>query len=404
LIYAYDKLHKLPASILSASLPHSLHKTPLLISYFASKFKKPPPDSEIVHNIVASKFSKKLANLYASSMCRGVFAADSTEVSMKAAFPNIWKHFYHKPADILLDFESRHDFSGVTKLKNSTLENELVKKAMNENWRMWTCESGLNNFTQLLSEKICKICDKVEIVRNTKVDSIVREDNGKMRIVLNTGKTETILENVDHVISALPSHNLTQVLQSGNDKTLHKLSNWLSKIHFVDVAVVHVEFDGPLKKNLPVLGFGHLVPKTETSNLLGVIYDSCLFPQQNRTSGRETTRLTCMIGGSWFPKILGNPYTVSRDVVEQMAVEDVKKQLKISNDPIRVDSMICHKCIPTYRSRHTDLVNKMEYFIKRNKIPLSLVGNSYWGVSVNDCIYNARSVVTNLLLPKEKSA
>ena len=100
---------------------------------------------------------------------------------------------------------------------------------------------------------------------------------------VQTGDTEISLDDVDHVISALPSHDLTRVLQaSSHDADLHKLSKWLSEIHFVDVAVVHVEFDGPPEKNLPSLGFGHLVPKTETSNLLGVIYDSCLFPEQNR--------------------------------------------------------------------------------------------------------------------------
>ena len=69
----------------------------------------------------------------------------------------------------------------------------------------------------------------------------------------------------------------------------------------------------------------------------------------HRTSGEETTRLTCMMGGTWFPQILGNPHDLSRDAVEQMAVEGVKEQLGISSDPVRVDSMICHKCIPTYR-------------------------------------------------------
>ena len=80
-----------------------------------------------------------------------------------------------------MDFESRHDFSGVSELKKSTMENELVKKAMNENWRMWSCKTGLQDFTRLLSDKIC---DKVEVAKNTSVESISREDNGKMRVSL----------------------------------------------------------------------------------------------------------------------------------------------------------------------------------------------------------------------------
>ena len=81
-----------------------------------------------------------------------------------------------------MDFESRHDFSGVEELKKSTMRNELVRKAIEEDWRMWTCRTGLQDFTRLLSDKICN--DRVEVARNTAVESISREGNGKMRVSL----------------------------------------------------------------------------------------------------------------------------------------------------------------------------------------------------------------------------
>ena len=41
-------------------------------------------------------------------------------------------------------------------------------------------------------------------------------------------------------------------------------------------------------------GFGHLLPSAESGPILGVIYDSCSFPQHNRPDG-DTTRLTVRI-------------------------------------------------------------------------------------------------------------
>lgn len=46
---------------------------------------------------------------------------------------------------------------------------------------------------------------------------------------------------------------------------------------------------------------------------------------------------------------------------------------------------------------HTTLVEQMEDVINDHKLPISLVGASYWGVGVNDCILNSRIAVSDAL-------
>ena len=75
----------------------------------------------------------------------------------------------------------------------------------------------------------------------------------------------------------------------------------LHTIPYVDVAVINIMFQGTHLINEPAFGF--LVPSTESNvPILGVIYDTCSFPQG------DNTILTVMMGGAWFDQLFGqNP-------------------------------------------------------------------------------------------------
>ena len=51
-----------------------------------------------MHEITAARFGEEVADYLVSSFCRGVFAADSKQLSMKAAFPLMWKRL--KPKEV----------------------------------------------------------------------------------------------------------------------------------------------------------------------------------------------------------------------------------------------------------------------------------------------------------------
>jgi len=42
----------------------------------------------------------------------------------------------------------------------------------------------------------------------------------------------------------------------------------------------------------------------------------------------------------------------------------------------------------------------MEDTIEQYNLPFSLIGASYWGVSVNDCIFNSRIATYDMLLKR----
>ncbi|KAK6995537.1 protoporphyrinogen oxidase, partial [Biomphalaria glabrata] len=54
------------------------------------------------------------------------------------------------------------------------------------------------------------------------------------------------------------------------------------------------------------------------------------------------------------------------------------------------------ECLPQYKAGHVSWVEKVEQKIKESNLPLHLVGSSYRGPAINDCIYNAKKVVESL--------
>lgn len=92
---------------------------------------------------------------------------------------------------------------------------------------------------------------------------------------------------VDHVISGIPAQTLANILP----KDWGGLASELKNICNTTVGVVNLEYEGSV---VPVEGFGYLVPSSEPLPVLGIIFDSCAFPENDRRSGK-TTRITVSV-------------------------------------------------------------------------------------------------------------
>ena len=129
------------------------------------------------------------------------------------------------------------------------------------------------------------------------------------------------------VISALPSFKLAELLLGHHPK----LANLLKSIEFVTVGLANLEWTG---QKLNHDAFGFLVPSTENPSLLGVVYDSCCFPQGDRTI------MTAMMGGRWFESSFGSH--VSEQTLLEFALKQVEKLLGI-RDPVTRAQVHIHK-------------------------------------------------------------
>ncbi|XP_058716341.1 protoporphyrinogen oxidase isoform X3 [Poecile atricapillus] len=226
----------------------------------------------------------------------------------------------------------------------------------------------------------------------------------------------------DHVISAIPAAALARALAADAEP----LARELGDIEAASVAVVNLEYRGVA---LPVTGFGHLVPSSEDPALLGIVYDSVAFPEHDGTPqgtpqgtpgtegtpegtpgtpkgtpgtpegtpGTPSLRLTVMLGGSWFRQSFGEPSAAPPELLLSRARAAARDHLGLPGTPTRAILRVQQDCIPQYTLGHWQRLERIQRFLQDRALPLSLVGASYGGVSVNDCIASARVAVGRLL-------
>ena len=225
----------------------------------------------------------------------------------------------------------------------------MVKKSREEKWNVWSLEGGLETLIESLSQKLKQ--DGVEIQMNSQ----------------ETSKN-------DFTFYTTPAFATSKMIEN------ETLTSLLDSIPFVDVAVINYRFETVENLNP---GFGFLVPSSqEKVPILGVIFDTCSFPQEN------STIFTVMMGGAWFESLFGqNP--PEQELVE-IGLNHLKSILKIEKEPVQVVCKLHRNCIAQYTVGHGQRVEKMRQIIKNEDLNLALVGSSYDGVGLNDAVLSSR--------------
>ncbi|XP_010883387.2 protoporphyrinogen oxidase [Esox lucius] len=375
-LYVGGQLHKMPSGLGGMMCTVPPFSRPLVLSVLREiLISRGKEDDESVHSFVSRRLGTELADIAVDSLCRGVFAGDCRRLSVRSCLP------------ILYNAEKARGSVVLGMLLGAGPEPDvptsaLAKRASVENWAQWSLKRGLQNLPEALEDRM-KNVGHVEVHRDSPIRGL--STNGvNWEIKLEDGTIKA-----DHIIAALPAKALASALPSA----AQTLSQQLREISTVTVAVVNLEYEGFV---LPVKGFGHLVPSSEDGGLLGVVYDSVPFPQHNR-SGGPSTRLTVMMGGAWFHEVFGKPEEVTKELLLERAIQAVTSHLGITTPPVWNVVALLQDCIPQYYLGHWKRLEMMRKYIKDHNLPLTLVGASYEGVSVNDVIFSGRVAAEGLV-------
>ncbi|XP_072135148.1 protoporphyrinogen oxidase isoform X2 [Mobula birostris] len=335
-LFVGGQLCKLPSNIRSAFYRLPPFSQPLARSLAREPFvTRGKETDESVHHFCTRRFGEEMAIYAVDSLCRGVFAGDSRKLSARSCFPAFFQA-ERSFGSVILGM-----LAGVGATKWDGVQTGLMDRARREGWAQWTLKGGMQTLPEAMEATLRR--RGVEIRLHTPVTRLQPTEHGACQ-VLTDGGTLT----ADHVFSSVPARVLSSLLPP----VWQPLAKTLNTIGSVSVAVVNMEYEGLV---LPVSGFGHLVPSGECSEILGVVYDSCCFPQQDR-SGPQTTRLTVMMGGSWFTEAFGDPRSVADDELLQRAVQAVQEQLGIVAQPLRTVVRVQQDCIPQYEIGHWKLL------------------------------------------------
>ncbi|NXT54637.1 PPOX oxidase, partial [Pluvianellus socialis] len=377
-LYVGGALHKLPSGLGGLLRPVPPFSRALLWSGVRDLLapRGTEPD-ESVHAFVHRRFGREVADIAVDSLCRGVFAGDCRALSVRSCFPTLFEA-ERRRRSVLLGL-------ALSPGKERGAESGLSQRARAERWSQWSLRGGMESLAEALATFLRS--RGVELRCHTPLRRLRRCPDGRWQLTLADGTV-----TADHVVSALPAAG------TGEDAWVlpaeaEPLAQELRRIPAVSVAVVNLQYEGV---TLPVTGFGHLVPSSEDASLLGIVYDSVAFPQHDG-AGAASVRLTVMLGGAWFGQSFGDPASSSPALLLQRAQAAVREQLGLEPAPTRSIVRVHQACIPQYTLGHWQLTERIGRFLAEQRLPLSLIGASYAGVSVNDCIASAKAAVGQLM-------
>eukprot|EP00092_Neocalanus_flemingeri_P024801 GFUD01026891.1.p1 GENE.GFUD01026891.1~~GFUD01026891.1.p1 ORF type:complete len:468 (-),score=108.11 GFUD01026891.1:78-1481(-) len=369
LVLVDGKLHKLPSTLRSVFKNLPPFSRPLAMAVFKDLLSpRVKCEDTSLYEFVSRRLGEDIAQYAIDPMVRGICAGNSKEVSVH--FIAKYLHQMEQETGRITFGVARDYIKGQFSKPDVPIVERLdiVKRARAEKWSVWGLENGLETLVETLQKSL--INKGVEIKTGVSVEGIALS-SGKVVLSCETDIT------CDKLVLALPSNKAAPFVEGISGV----LSSLLHSIPFVDVAVVNIEYKG---KVLDHQGFGFLVPSNQPESILGCIYDSCTFPQGNRTV------LTVMIGGAWYKEMVGSK---SPAEVQNQAVKEISKILNISATPVRCDTSFLPQCIAQYTVGHRGRVEQARRVIAERQLPLALAGSSYDGPGINDTIVSARNAV-----------
>ncbi|MCE5317428.1 MAG: protoporphyrinogen oxidase [Parachlamydia sp.] len=301
-----------------------------------------PGRDESVADFAERRMGRAFAERFFDPLVTGIFAGDMHKLSLRACFP------------FLAEWEEQH--GGIVralfkKKKRPSDLSPFIQQMLKTS--IFSFRNGMETLPQRLAERL-----NVDILLGEAVEAL-HADRGSVR--LSSGRTL----DADHIFSTLPAHSLQKLLP---------FSATLNQIPYASTAVVNL---GYRKRILKKEGFGYLIPSSEREQVLGVVFDSSAFPQQ----GTDETRLTVMLGDSRIPDF----GAWSKEKFLSIAQEALMRHLGIDQTPDLAEIKIAPRAIPQYLVGHLDRLRTMEQEARRYP-KLTLLGSSFYGVSVNDCI------------------
>jgi oxygen-dependent protoporphyrinogen oxidase len=282
-------------------------------------------EDESIYAYAKRRLNCKIGETLLDPVTLGIYAGDIRKLSLRSCFP------------FLYDLEQ----------KGHSLLRAILTRGKKDG-RLFTLERGLASLICSMQKQM-----GIEIAFNCPVSGISKEG-----VVAGNGFWEA-----DQIISALPGPVLGKITKSWENFPTRSI--W----------VVNVGFKEDVLKRK---GFGYLSPTKEQEQVLGMVWDSSIFP---RRGGSYQTIITAMVRVS------------KNQRVEDEVIHALQKHLGCVDKPDLLEAHLAEEAIPQFEIGYAKRLAEMTAALKEKCPKLSLIGNYIEGVSVDACIRQARTLI-----------
>lgn len=410
-VYRNDKFWKVPTVIWKpfSKLPDS--KATLIKTIMNDFFKKEkfnteglPDNDPSLYDFIAYRFGEEAAESVLDPLLRGITAGDARKLSTKAIFNDMFEKEQQYGSILKGMFKPP-----VTKMTHDDLfphdilESKLLDKFEKEGALSYNLSTGLQTLPEHLSNSLLNSNDDdvVAIYNRTKVLSIDLDNNesdAACSVSVETVDGDKVVLEADHIVSCIPANQLVQTFPKSMTAEQKSALEYLYEIPHRPVGCVTVEYRN-LSQKLPSItsSFGFLTHSKAGCQILGISFDSAMFPSIDKQTG--SFRMTCMMGGEWYKEVFKTDDIdkVTDAQLEQISLNEIGRLMGIKDEPFRMSPYLWKTGIAQYRPGHVGRIRDTRKKMETLRMPLTILGQSYDGVAINDVIFAARMAADNFV-------
>lgn len=391
----YGKMVELPSSIVSfftnplgLKLLFSLIREPIRSMGRMSRVVSPSFHEFIHDHFGTSSTVLKLAN----AMTSGIWASEASYISLKAAFPWLYQLSLENRSVVLGAFKGFIKRIVLKRRRRSSVQRGII-----------TFSKGMGSLTKaltqsLISSKQCSISldsfiEEVSFCQDSKQWSLrIKEPHGskcvlakKVVLACNPMQLSSSVQRLLYEKAFLSPEGQHFFLPRYDEKSQYPSK--ASSVVTVSLGWGKDYFDRCEDGRYVNPGFGVLAPKSEDDKVLGIIFESVVFPSQNSSM---KTRLSVMIGGTRFSEAL----IMSDQELISLALSRVKDWLRIEDSPQEVFVSRARHAIPLPLPGKDDVL--CPYVYDNETESLYCTSAFISGVAIPDCVDAAEKLAKAL--------
>lgn len=370
-VYRGGELHPIPGSpreLLCGSLLSWPGKLRLVAEPLSARR---PLGDETIYDFAVRRLGSEAARRLVDPLVSGILAGDARQLSLRACFPRVWQ------------LETEH--GGLLRALLATRRRSTRGGPGAPAGRLTSFVGGMGDLTDALHDRLAGAVLLGRQVAGLEAAAPADGPPGGRRYLVDVeGRGRIEADAVVLTGSAGESARLLRRLDPS-------LAADLERIPTAPLAVLSLGYDAAAigAARGPLDGYGFVVPRDESPRILGVVWESSIYPGR-APDGKLLLRV--LAGGARDPEVV--------DLTDTQLLAQVRRDLaatmRIDEEPEFVRIVRHRVGLPQYTVGHLERLAAIEHRLARHP-GLFLGGNSYRGVSVNACIAEAAALADRVL-------
>jgi len=396
-VFRRGALHQIPGSpgeFVTSGLLSWPGKLRILWEPFAAT--RPEAD-ETIHAFATRRIGREAADVVIDPMVSGICAGDSRQLSLQACFPRLWQMeaahggLFRAALTLRRNGPRAPHGQGRAKGTGATRGSQPPAASGAPIGRLMSFVGGMEDLVHGLVAALPGTVQTNRRVRTMSEITGPARHSGDAHSRRRSGFLLDLQTNgtlrADVVVLADPASESAAIVQQIDPR----LAALLRDMTTAPVVVVCLGYPA-CRLPAPVAsleGFGFLIPRGEGARILGVVWDSSIYPGR-APAGRVLIR--AMLGGAHDPAAIAIP----DETLLRTVRHDLKITMGLDLTPVMVQVYRHHLGIPQYTVGHSGRLEQIEAMARRHS-GLFFAGNSYRGIAINNCVAEAGPLADRIL-------